>query len=147
MSSMHPLSNNNLIWSKGILCSDHYVSKNIKYIKNILKNYISIYIWTEPTLKRAQTWQLQLYNRVNVTRTKSEFVFTSTTGFLSGKVTDILLVWWESPKLPGLGGPGAPTRIVGNLVEQWASVSTFYIKIPPTWVVMIVQIMGKWEII
>jgi hypothetical protein len=95
------------------------------------KHYIYTYIRTQATLKRAHTWQLQLYDRVNVTRTKSEFVFTSATGFLSGKVTDIC---WSGGHLQiaGIGGPAAPTRIVGNLVEQWASVSTFYLKIPPT---------------
>jgi hypothetical protein len=145
MSSMHPLSNNNSIWSKGILCSDHYVSKNIKNIKNYISIYIYIYelnpLWKEPKLGSCNC-----IPEFNVTRTKSEFVFTSTTGFLSGKVTDIC---WSggNPQIARVRGPGAPTRIVGNLVEQWASVSTFYTKTPPTWVVMIVQIMGKWEII
>jgi hypothetical protein len=46
--------------------------------------------------------------------------------FFQARVTDICWGSGGNLQIAGLGGPGAPTRIVGNLVEQWASVSTFF---------------------
>jgi hypothetical protein len=131
---------------KRYLCSDHYVSIIIIIIiiNLYIYIYIYIYIWTQPILKRTHTWQLQVYSRVNVTRTKSEFVFTSTTGFLSGKGDWHLLgVWWKSPDCR-VGGPrcthqnsGQPSRTVGQCLN------IFSLKPHLLGVVMIVQLMGK----
>jgi hypothetical protein len=131
MSCMHPLPNNNLICSKGIYVQITMCQKQLNPL------------WKEPTLGQLQ----QLYNRVNVTSTKSEFVFTSTTGFLSGKVTDKFVGLLGSSRLQGWGARGThqnsgqPDKTVGQCLKH------FTFKTPPTWVVMIVQIMGKWEII
>jgi hypothetical protein len=65
---------------KRYLCSDHYCVK-----KDIYNIYELNPLWKEPILGSCKC----IYNKVYVIRIKSEFVFTSTTALLSGKVTDI----------------------------------------------------------
>jgi hypothetical protein len=118
MSSMHPLSNNNLIWSKGIYVQ---ITMCQKIFKNYIKNYISIYIYIyiyiyelNPLWKEPKLGSCNCITEFNVTRTKSEFVFTSTTGFLSGKVTDIC---WSggNPQIARVGGARGTHQNSGQL--------------------------------